>query len=208
MKICSKCSEVKELKMFYKRKKHKDGYNTQCKSCIQSYEMGYRSENVDIVKKARDKYYKNNKDIYAQYYQNHKEKVSEYNKKYNSIEENIIKRRKYRKDEYDRKYGIDMQFTIALSIRNRTKAALKLKSDSTLKLLGCSIDEYYKYLEEQFDTEMSWDNYGTYWEIDHILPLYTFDLLLKENQKIAFNFKNTRPLSISKNRSRPRKQGI
>ena len=51
---------------------------------------------------------------------------------------------------------------------------------------------------------MNWENYGTYWEIDHIKQIITFDLNLEENQYLAFNYKNTRPLSSKENKSRPK----
>jgi hypothetical protein len=54
-----------------------------------------------------------------------------------------------------------------------------------------------------FDDKMTLENYGSYWGVDHIVPLSFFDLTIKENQFKAFNFRNTRPLenieNISKN---------
>lgn len=52
---------------------------------------------------------------------------------------------------------------------------------------------------------MNWDNYGDYWEIDHILPLDSFDLTISENQKTAFNYKNVQPLTVFDNRSKKNK---
>ena len=49
---------------------------------------------------------------------------------------------------------------------------------------------------------MSWDNYGTYWEIDHIKELYKFDLTQYTQQMEAFNFTNTQPLTITENRKK------
>jgi hypothetical protein len=49
---------------------------------------------------------------------------------------------------------------------------------------------------------MSWDNWGPYWEIDHILPLSSFNLNTLLEQKKAFNYKNTQPLTIHENRSK------
>jgi hypothetical protein len=49
---------------------------------------------------------------------------------------------------------------------------------------------------------MNWENYGTYWEIDHKKELYRFDLSNPIQQKEAFHFTNTQPLSIEKNRKK------
>ena len=66
--------------------------------------------------------------------------------------------------------------------------------------MGCNVEEYALYLEEQFDGNMNWDNYGEYWEIDHIKPIDAFDLNSEEELYSAFNFKNTQPLSKIENR--------
>ena len=73
------------------------------------------------------------------------------------------------------------------------------KSKGTMELLGCSIIEYRDFLEDLFRDGMSWDNYGdknleSCWEIDHIRPIARFDIVDKEQQVVAFNWRNTEPL--------------
>jgi hypothetical protein len=90
------------------------------------------------------------------------------------------------------------------SIKSRVGTAIKLnsKSDKTINLLGCSINEYKKYLESKFDKNMNWGNYGTYWHIDHIIPVSRFDLSDAHQQEQAFNYNNTRPLEAKANISK------
>ena len=104
------------------------------------------------------------------------------------------------------KYHNDINFKLRALHRSRTNIALKNNSKhfSSRESLGCSIKNYKEYLENQFDSNMNWENWGPYWEIDHIIPLNTFDLSKRSNQLIGFNFKNTRPLEKSLNRSRPK----
>ena len=47
--------------------------------------------------------------------------------------------------------------------------------------------------------EMSWDNYGTFWNIDHLIPLKTFDLTKEVEAKKAFNWKNTWAMKSNEN---------
>jgi len=206
MKVCSKCNQSKSEIEFSKRLKNVDSLNSNCKECVRVYEKKYRKANPEKIQEFNQKFYKNNKEKYKQYYSHNKEKILNYNKYYNSQEENIERRKILRKKEYDLKYGNDVQFTLSLNVRNRIKCAIKsnVKSDKTYKLLGCSIQQYKEYLEKQFDKNMNWENYGTYWEIDHIKQIITFDLNLEENQYLAFNYKNTRPLSSKENKSRPK----
>ena len=40
-----------------------------------------------------------------------------------------------------------------------------------LEILGCSFQEFKLHLESQFDEWMNWENQGTYWHMDHIIPI-------------------------------------
>lgn len=82
----------------------------------------------------------------------------------------------------------------ALRFRNR-------RSASTLKLLGCSIEQLKTHLQAQFRPGMTWDNYGD-WHIDHIRPCASFDLTNPEQQRECFNFKNLQPLWAKDNLSK------
>jgi hypothetical protein len=46
MKQCRKCGEEKDVSLFYKRSRAKDGYNPHCKSCVQKYESEYRTSDM------------------------------------------------------------------------------------------------------------------------------------------------------------------
>jgi 5-methylcytosine-specific restriction endonuclease McrA len=46
---------------------------------------------------------------------------------------------------------------------------------------------------------MSWDNYGTYWHIDHIIPCSNFDFSDPIQQKECFNYTNLQPLEAKAN---------
>ena len=65
------------------------------------------------------------------------------------------------------------------------------KTFSTLELLGCSIDEFVKFIEAKFTEGMTWDNYGE-WHIDHIIPV---SYGLNAEEVIALNnYINLQPL--------------
>lgn len=103
-----------------------------------------------------------------------------------------------------KKYKEDMGFRLIHGMRNRVRLALhnNSKYGNTINLLGCNIPKLREHLQEQFTDEMSWENYGTFWEIDHIRPCATFDLSKIDSQKVCFHYTNLRPLSIRENRGR------
>ena len=82
-------------------------------------------------------------------------------------------------------------------MRGRVRDALKRdnakKSDHTMTMVGCTIAELYKYLEDQFVDGMSWENRSE-WHIDHRRPCASFNLLDVEQQRMCFHYTNLQPL--------------
>jgi hypothetical protein len=87
-------------------------------------------------------------------------------------------------------------------VRCRVNMALRKgykKLRSTRESLGCSIPELKAHIENLFQPGMTWGNRGE-WEIDHIRPCASFDLLDPEQQKCCFHFSNLQPLWRADNR--------
>jgi len=68
-------------------------------------------------------------------------------------------------------------------------------------MIGCSLSFLKQYLESRFTMGMSWDNYGK-WEIDHIIPLSSFNLLDKGQLRSASHYSNLQPLWKHDNRKK------
>ncbi len=75
------------------------------------------------------------------------------------------------------------------------------KDRSSSKYFDFNPRQLQEHLESQFTPEMNWDNYGTYWHIDHIIPLAYYGISDGDDPKIreAWSLKNLRPLEASKN---------
>lgn len=68
---------------------------------------------------------------------------------------------------------------------------------SAVRDLGCSIVALMAHLESMFSDGMSWDLWGHgkgKWHIDHVRPLASFDLLVREQFLTACHFTNLQPL--------------
>ncbi len=145
----------------------------------------------------------------SKYYQKNKEDILKSTQEYYKINRETIlpKNREYSKSHYTlnakvykeyntKKYKSDIQTKLSLSLRCRLNNSLKygLKTKSALDLLGCSIDNLKKHIESQFKSEMTWENHGEIWEIDHIIPCSNFNLTDIEQQKQCFHYTNLQPL--------------
>lgn len=75
------------------------------------------------------------------------------------------------------------------------------------ELVGWTVDDYIRHLEAQFTPEMSWKNYGTYWEVDHIKPKSSFhyDSPNDKEFKECWALRNLQPLSKKENRKKSNK---
>ena len=114
--------------------------------------------------------------------------------------------KEYRNKKKKERLQTDITFRLITNYRARVKEAFKHNKnrDKTNNLLGCSIKEFEKHIESQFDEKMSWDNYGKYgWHVDHIIPLCT----AKNEEELVklLHFSNTRPLWYQENLRRPKK---
>ena len=74
-------------------------------------------------------------------------------------------------------------------------------------LSGYNIKYLCNHLEKQFDDNMNWDNYGSYWHIDHIIPLSFFEYedFNDVEFKLAWHINNLQPLEACANISKRNK---
>jgi hypothetical protein len=64
---------------------------------------------------------------------------------------------------------------------------------NTIEYLGQNIDFIKKWIEFCFSNDMNWDNQGSFWHIDHVVPVSRFNLETEEDVIKCFNWKNIRP---------------
>ncbi|MGH7974750.1 MAG: hypothetical protein ACREBR_04445 [bacterium] len=92
----------------------------------------------------------------------------------------------------------DVNFKLLSNLRIRLNMAIKnnLKTGSAVRDLGCTIEFFKQYVESKFYGCMTWDNYATIWQVDHIVPLHKFDLTNREQLLKAVHYTNLQPLAI------------
>lgn len=95
---------------------------------------------------------------------------------------------------------------IEKAISNGIRIALKTKKAGRTweTLVNYSIEALVIHLESQFRDGMTWDNYGSYWHIDHIRPKswFVYETAEDEEFKKCWSLENLQPLTASENRSK------
>ena len=89
-------------------------------------------------------------------------------------------------------------------VRGRIWCALSTKKLHTIEYLGITNADYLKWILT-YNEKYTIDNRGKEWHIDHVIPLSKFNLEDEEEQLIAFNWRNTMPLSAKENLSKNNK---
>jgi len=178
------CSEECN-KLHTKEKNHKIYLNN--KKEILEYRKEHYQKNKEVVRRGN-----------KEWILKHPEKMKQYNKKYYDKPETKEKRR----IKLKKKYYNDEKYKLMVNLRTRIKMALKhdVKNGQSLELIGCSIQQLKEHLERQFKPGMNWKNYNFKgWHIDHIIPISSFDLSKKEEQKKCFHYTNLQPLWFYEN---------
>lgn len=117
----------------------------------------------------------------------YKAKMAEYNAR-PEIKAKRNKRNKLRRVE-------DPMFAIKESMKVRIFDLLKnVKVDKCNDLFGASKAQMMKWLEYQFTENITWDNFGDVWQVDHVIPIAFFDISVREEHFLCFNWTNLTPL--------------
>ena len=100
----------------------------------------------------------------------------------------------------------DLNYKLTCNLRSRTNKAFKCqnvrKTNKTFDLLGCSNLFFKNWIIHQLYGNMTVENYGSVWQIDHCLPITSFNLLDENDMKKCLNWINLRPMYSNENNSK------
>jgi hypothetical protein len=151
-----------------------------CKECNRIICKDYKLRNKEKIYQYNKIYKKTNKD-----------NISEYNKIYNILNREVIQKRQTETQKIRRKN--DLSFKLAQNCRNKIRKYFcgDLKS---FKLIGCTVNFLKEWLIFNFNENMTMENYGSYWHMDHVIPCSLFDLSNDEDINNCFKWTNIQPL--------------
>ena len=219
VKICSKCNIEKNITQFPKKR-------TQCKDCDNEIKrIKYKNNEEYRIKRNEQR---------RSQYNNNEEFRKLLIKRASDFKDNKVIERQKLKEEEQQAIGLDNKMckycheikskerfrhnrlkckdcerddplsTIIRNIRTRIIICLKRKNKHTIEYLGCNGSFYTKWILNN-NSKYTFENYGKEWHIDHVIPLSKFDLNNDDEQLIAFNWRNTMPLSCKENLSKNNK---
>lgn len=195
---CKPCDTIRKRKYVEnnknKVKEYSSNYYQNNKQQIsdnrKNARMQYRIENPIQPKPKKELDKDKKRDYMRNWRLSNKDKL----KKYSEIHFTYSKRKEYKK-KYQQEQMSKPEYVLLKRLRSRIYVALKrgVKSETTMSLLGCSIDFFKQYISEMFFKGMSWDNMGE-WHLDHKKPCVLFDLTKDDEQKKCFHYTNIQPL--------------
>lgn len=186
MKTCSKCKLIKEDTEFSSIK-NTIRLKSYCKDCGREMCKKYKAKNREKISEYNKKYK-----------EEHKEEVSIYNRKY--LEEN----REKIQENFKNRIKNNPIFRLRLNLSRRVTKMINVRKNriSYNEFIGCSIQQIRDWLEYNFYGDMSWENYGIVWHVDHVIPCIHFDSENDDQVKVCFNWANVQPLLVSHNCSK------
>ena len=195
-KTCSSCEKVLTLENCTKNR-------PICKLCYNTKTNDYKKNNKDKVSQCNKEYHEANKDKIADYYKKHydenKDTYLKNNQKWRS------ENREYTREKENERLRTNPDLRLRKNCRKRIWSALKgigYKEASSIEYLDCDVKFLKIWLEYNFQDGMSFDNYGPYWHVDHVIPCAKFDLKKPKEIAHCFHWVNLKPMKGSENMSK------
>ena len=206
---CKECTKIRVKK-----------YNATHRKSIKETKKEYRINHLKKIKAADKQYYIENKEQIKAYkktwYLKNSERIKYKLKKYyiENQEEILAIRRKYQSDNLTRAREIQNKASTKRrkTLKGKLSGLMGTRINNSLvrgykasrhweTLVGYTIAQLKRHLEKQFTNGMTWENYGHYWHIDHIVPISAFNFEKPEDMdfKHCWALSNLQPLEANKN---------
>ena len=141
------------------------------------------------------------------YYEANKEDLAAYQKEYNARPEVRAKNNELQRKRNAESPGRRIHNSVSSGIRKALGKGGK-NGKRTFEILGYTCQDLMSHLEAQFEPWMNWENHGTphlngctSWQIDHIVPVSSFEIASTEDQsfKDCWALSNLQPLEAIEN---------
>ena len=188
------------------RKEYPRKWYLQHRDEKKEYQKKYALEHKEEIKKKNKKYNLEHKDENKKYRLQNKNRAKEIRLQHKDeirVRVRAWSKNKYNKDPIYRRVNRMRAKCRLIIIKIIKHGDITEKNNiDCLKLFGTTVDGFKKHIENQFTDTMSWYNHGHIynpdaWQLDHIIPIGSFDFTIEENFIKAFHYTNTQPLMSS-----------
>lgn len=211
---CCRCKQTKPATTeFFRRGRQPNSVRSPCRECHKAEMARRRAENPEAHRASNNRYNERNRE---------KRREAERRRSKEKREFRILQKREHYRRNRDailaklrtpaeraranagqnarRQKNPQYRLRNIFNARFHSTLAGKTSPEIFHKRFGYTLAELMRHLERQFDRHMTWDNHGTYWEIDHIVPVSSFDL--PGEFRACWALTNLRPLRKELNRSK------
>ena len=195
-KICDKCEISYSLNKY--RRYNENKFSNTCKGCLN--EMDKSRKKIARENRANNTLVKCEKCNEEKSLKNFT-KLKKYYKKKICLSCYPLFLREQKTGWCKNEHNTNMNYRIKKSLAARLRTVLD-KNNSTMNYIGCNIQYLREWFEYNFTAEMNWDNYASFWSIDHIIPVCNFNLTLEDEKLKCWNWSNLMPVTIKYNSSK------
>ena len=172
-RTCRICSQTLSISEFYVSKpspgRKSPKIETRCKSCTRDY---YNANKDTILSKAASK------------------RIPKAKPPKKTPEETQARQTTYIRERRRNNPLVKLRANVGTLIANALSNQGYKKSSKSASILGCSFEQFYTHIEQQFTIGMTWNN-RSLWHIDHIIPL---SFACSEQELLLLNhYSNLRP---------------
>ena len=148
-------------------------------------------------------YTKNSKEQRKKYYENNKDAISAFGKKYQRENRKRLSAYKINLYKTNPRYRLSRCMSRSISYSLKTGKGGK----TWLSLVDFTLSQFMKQFQKLFQPGMTWENHGRgsdRWEIDHIIPVKAFNFNSPDDEdfKRCWALSNLRPMWGPENRSK------
>jgi predicted RNA-binding Zn-ribbon protein involved in translation (DUF1610 family) len=190
---------IKQKHREYQKKKKEEQQNSTetktCKTCektklLKEFDPGKRACKKCENKKTMER---RDPEKTKAYYLENKDKFKEW--QHESYERNKPKIRAKEREQYKNNPAYKLKKTVRSSMVECIN-----KFQKTNKYLNSSSETFKNWLFFCFDENMSFENRGDFWHIEHVIPIDVFDIINNKKEcELCFNWRNTSPMNKTEN---------
>lgn len=209
VRTCRKCNEEKAITLF-SRAGVKNGivkYKFECKHCRNAdLKLKYQQNPTSVLEYNKKQYKKHSVKIiqqHKQYVAENQETVKQGRRNhYAENKEQVQAKHKIYMETYFLRFP-EKRYAYAARRRARRMLQGHVQEDD---FIGCTSEWFNEWInfaiEHSGFSDMTLENYGTLWQIDHVVPCAKWDLSNEEHRIHCFHWSNLAPIYSAENQSK------